>query len=99
MSKLTAQCGNTLVAISLLNLQIGDFMDTQKAIHVLKNLTDVFAGSYVCDALRMSIKSLETKELAQQPTNSKSMPCCDVCGGPLRSDGDCASRIAHLYGE
>lgn len=32
-------------------------------------------------------------------TNSKSMPCCDVCGGPLRSDGDCASRIAHLYGE
>jgi hypothetical protein len=70
-SKFDARTETTqLVAISLLNLQIGDFMDTQKAISVLKNLTDVFAGSYVCDALRMSIKSLETKELAQQTTNS-----------------------------
>jgi transcriptional regulator with XRE-family HTH domain len=41
----------------------------------------------------------EIKVSPNSSTNSKSVPCCDVCGGPLRSDGDCASRIAHLYGE
>ena len=24
---------------------------------------------------------------------------CDICDGPLSHDGDCRSRIAHLYGE
>ena len=44
-----------------------------------------------------ALGAVETKP--EQTHNSKSMPCCDVCGGPLRSDGDCSSRIAHLYGE
>jgi hypothetical protein len=41
----------------------------------------------------------ELSEVKLASANSKSVPCCDVCGGPLRSDGDCSSRIAHLYGE
>jgi hypothetical protein len=49
-----------------------------------------------CLSVHEVIKLVEEKFTS---TNSKSVPCCDVCGRPLRSDGDCASRIAHLYGE
>lgn len=45
------------------------------------------------------VKWLEAKVKNFTAHNRQSMPCCDVCGSSLRSDGDCSSRIAHLYGE
>lgn len=55
--------------------------------------TEYLASKY----LRHASKLEESAPSAS--TNSKSMPCCDVCGGKLNSQGDCKSRIAHLYGE